>query len=437
MQATPASERPGSSVSEQVHPALTVALWLAIAAQFGLIVISLILTELSLTPETPLVEGLAERILFGVVTLAYTTVGAICLLRRPSQPVGWLLSTVGLGWALANAATAYTQYAHGVSPAAVPGIEWARWLSGNSWTIVLSQGLLLLILLLFPTGSLLSPSWRPAARLVVGWTAVTAFATAFASGPIEDELGPMITNPAAAPGQAGAMLAALAGWLLYAFVILFAVTAIAVLLRFRRSQGAERQQMKWIAVVSPIIVVLVAGAYGVVVVAGGVPLSGDPRDVRGPLLPILVAAILSFAVFPVSIGIAILRYRLYDIDALINRTIVYGALTATLAAAYVGAIALFQVGLRPFTEQSQLAVAASTLVIAALFQPLRAGIQRAVDRRFYRRKYDAQRTVEAFRSRLRDEVDLAHLTDELGAVVKDSLQPASVTVWLLSDGRSS
>ena len=435
MQATPASARPGSPISEQVRPALTIALWLAIAAQFGLIVISLILTELSLTPGTPLVEGLAERILFGVVTLAYTTVGAICLLRRPSQPVGWLLSTVGLGWALANAATAYAQYAKSVSPAAVPGIEWARWLSGNSWTIVLSEGLLLLILLLFPTGSLLSSSWRPVARLVVGWTAVTAFATAFASGPIENKLGPLITNPAAAPGQAGAMLAALAGWLLYAFVILFAVTAIAVLLRFRRSQGAERQQMKWIAVASPIIVVLFAGVYGLVVVAGGVPLSGDPRDVRGPLLPILVAAILSFALFPVSIGIAILRYRLYDIDALINRTIVYGALTATLAAAYVGAIALFQLGLQSFTEQSQLAVAASTLVVAALFQPLRTAIQRAVDRRFYRRKYDAAKTLEAFGARLRSQVDLATLSAEVVTAARETVQPRQVSLWLREFGR--
>jgi hypothetical protein len=435
MQIMPASALPGSPISDHIRPALTVALWLAIAAQFGLILISLILTGLSLPPGTSLVEGLAERILFGIVTLAYPTVGAICLLRRPSQPVAWLLSTVGVGWAIANAATAYAQYASSVRNGAVPGIEWARWLSGNSWTIVVSQGLLLLILLIFPTGSLISPSWRPVARFVVGWTALTAFATAFASGRIEYDLGPVIASPAAAPGQAGTLLAVLAGWLLYAFVVLFAVTALAVLLRFRRSQGAERQQMKWIAVASPIIVVLAAGMYGVSLLAGSVPLSGDPREVMGPLLPILVAAILSFAVFPVSIGIAILRYRLYDIDALINRTIVYGALTATLGAAYVGAIALFQVGLRSFTEQSGLAVAASTLVVAALFQPLRTGIQRAVDRRFYRRKYDAAKTLEAFGARLRSQVDLESLRAEVVAAARETVQPRQASLWLREVGR--
>lgn len=433
----PASERPGSPVSEKVHPGLTITLWLAIAAQFGLVLVSLTLPALSLEPGASLVEVVAERLLFGVATLAFPTVGAICLLRRPSQPVGWLLSVVALGWAVANAAIGYAQYAGSVSPVALPGIEWARWLSGSSWTIVLSQGLLLLLLLLFPTGSLFSPSWRPVALIVVGWTVVTVFATAFAGGPIEDNLGPVIANPAGAPGQAGAMLLALSGWLLYAFVVLLAVTAFELLLRFRRSRGAERQQVKWIAVAAPVIVVVVGGMYGVLVLAGAAPLSGDPREVHGPLLPLLIAATLSVVLFPVTIGIAILRYRLYDIDLLINRTIVYGSLTAILAAAYVGAIALFQVALGSVTKQSPLAVAASTLLVAALFQPLRTGIQRAVDRRFYRRKYDAQRTVEAFRSRLRDEVDLSRLTDELGALVTESLQPASVTIWLRSEGRPS
>jgi hypothetical protein len=417
---------------------MRIALWLAIVAQFGLILASLILTALSMPPGASLAEGLAGPLAFAVLTVTFPTVGAICLLRRPSQPVGWLLSVVALGWTLANAAGGYAKYARsGTGPVTLPGVEWALWLTGGSWPIIVSQGVLLFLVLLFPTGSLISRSWRPVAWLVVGWTALSAIAAAFASGPLEDILDLGIANPAAAPGEAGAVLQAVNGWLLYGFLVLYAVAAYGLVLRFRRSSGAERQQIKWIAAVAPIGVVLLAVMYGAVAVLGAGSLSSGSQAVDGPALLLVIGGFSSLGLLPVAIGVAILRHRLYDIDLLINRTLVYGALTATLAAAYVGAIALFQVALQSFTQESQLAVAASTLVVAALFQPLRARIQRAVDRRFFRRKYDAQRTVEAFRSRLRDEVDLSRLTDELEALVKDSLQPASVRVWLRSEGNSS
>jgi hypothetical protein len=429
MQALPVSNGPASPVAEPVNPGLKIALWLAIVAQFGLILISLVLAALSLPPGISLAEGLAEPLAFGVVTLAFPTVGAICLLRRPSQPVGWLLSVVALGWALANAATGYAQYARSASPATLPGIEWALWLSGNSWTIVASQGVLLMLLLLFPTGSLISSRWRPVAWLVVGWTVVSVFAVAFAGGTLDDMLGLGIANPAAAPEPVGAVLRALAGWLPYCFILLFAVGAIALGLRFRGSRGVERQQLKWIAVAAPVVVVALAVTFGALALLGAQPTSGAAAP-TGWLLAVGIVGTLSPGLLPVAIGIAILRYRLYDIDRLINRALVYGVLTATLAASYVGVIAVLQVVLQPFTRGSQLTIAASTLVVAALFQPLRARIQRAVDRRFYRSRYNAERTVERFAGRLRDELDLAALSAELIGVVGETVRPARAGLWL-------
>ena len=179
-------------------------------------------------------------------------------------------------------------------------------------------------------------------------------------------------------------------------------------MRFRRSRGIERQQLKWVT----------AGA-------ALLPLSQIPSGDMGYAGLLLGALVIAGAV-----AIAMLRYRLYDVDVVINRTLVYGALTATLALAYLGSVLLLQLVLRPLTEESNLAIAGSTLAVAALFRPARARIQEAVDRRFYRRKYDAQRTLEAFSSRLRDQVDLGALNSELSAVVAETLQPAHVSLWL-------
>jgi hypothetical protein len=433
MQARRESDGAGSPISEQVNPVLTLALWLAIVSQFGLVLASLILSAFSLPPGASLAEVLAEPFLLGVVTLAFPTVGAICLLRRPTQRVGWLLGIMALGWALANAATGYARYAR-ASPTAMPGVDWALWLTGNSWPLFLSQGVLLLLLLVFPTGALISRSWRPLAWLVVGWMAVSAFASAFAAGPLEDNLRLGITNPAGAPGQAGAVLRALNGWLFFGFIVLLGATSFGLLIRFRRSTGAERQQIKWLAVVAPIAVVLAAGMYGGVALLGAGSMSNASREVDGPLLLLVAGAMGSIGLIPVAIGVAILRYRLYDIDVVINRTLVYGLLTATLAVAYVVTIAVFQVALGSFTGQSQLVVAASTLVVAALFQPLRAGIQRAVDRRFYRRKYNAAKALETFGASMRSQVDLEALRAEVVRAASDTVQPRQASLWLREVG---
>jgi hypothetical protein len=190
--------------------------------------------------------------------------------------------------------------------------------------------------------------------------------------------------------------------------------AASLVIRFRRSRGEERQQLKWVTAAAALFVVIF--------VTPSDQIAGDDVGFATLLVGLLIIA--------GAVAIAMLRYRLYDIDVVINRTLVYGALTATLAAAYLGGVLLLQLALRPLTESSNLAIAGSTLAVAALFRPARSRIQHAVDRRFYRRKYDAQRTLEAFSARLRDQVDLGALNSELSAVVTETLQPAHVSLWL-------
>jgi hypothetical protein len=199
--------------------------------------------------------------------------------------------------------------------------------------------------------------------------------------------------------------------------------AAALVVRFRRARGLERQQLKWLALAA-ILFALLTGTIAVVRVI-------DPSD-SAPLYVALAFGVgpLVYAAFPIAAGIAILRHRLFDIDLLINRTLVYGALTAGLGIVYWGGVVLFQQLLRPFTEGSDIAIVASTLLVAALFQPARSVIQEAVDRRFYRARYDAQRTLAAFSSHVRDEVNLEPLTRELLAVAERTMQPAAISLWL-------
>jgi len=207
-------------------------------------------------------------------------------------------------------------------------------------------------------------------------------------------------------------------------IVLLAVSIGSVVIRQRRAEGLERLQLRWFTSAVGLVVVLVV-AQGMVFL----------RYESGTALPpwatvISYLGIVSSAVLPLAVGIAILRYRLYDIDRIINRTLVYGALTAILVLAYVGSVVLLGGLLRPVTGSNDLAVAGSTLAVAALFAPARRRIQAFVDRRFYRSRYDAARTVEAFSARLRDEVNLDTLTRDLQGVVRDTLQPTSVSVWL-------
>jgi len=347
-----------------------------------------------------------------LVFSGFAVVGAIVAARRPRNPIGWLFEAGALVWSLgvlSNGVYWHMAFGRVHPPAAADYVAWF-----GSWSFEPAFVLLLCFVpLLFPTGSPPTPRWR-----VVGWTAVVAGAlnivgTALAPGSLGNGDFPWVDNPF---GIAGLGLGAVGGASFVA-VAAAAIAAIASLVvRYRRAQGIERQQLKWVAG---------AGCLLVVAAIGGDLLSGWLGSGAGWIG--ILAGLLCIAI---AVGMALLRYRLYDLDVVINRALVYAGLTATLAATYLAIVLLLQLVLSGVTGNSGLAVAASTLTVAALFRPARARIQHAVDHRFYRRKYDAERTIEAFSTRLRDQVDLAALDHELSAVVRETLQPAHLSLWL-------
>jgi hypothetical protein len=299
----------------------------------------------------------------------------------------------------------------------LPGGEVAAWLQNLG--LPPSFGLLAVALLLFPDGRLPSRRWRPAIWLAVAGMTLIVVGYALRPGPLDDPFQ-TLSNPVGVPGAFDIFDTATGfGWIFMGPSV--AIAAAALVVRLRRSTGSERQQLKWIALAAAVTGIAVAAD----VVSFFASLDGDSvKQLRIVLLGV------GFSAFPVAAGMAILRYRLYDIDVVINRALVYGALSAILAGAYLGGVLLLQLVLSGVTQGSGLAVAASTLAVAALFRPARSRVQGGVDRRFYRRKYDAAQTLERFGAHLRDEVDLDALRAEFRSVVAETMQPAHVSVWL-------
>jgi hypothetical protein len=351
--------------------------------------------------------------------LVFVGVGLLLTLRLPRQPVGWLLLWAGALFQLAMAASAYAWAAFIRAPGTLPLGEVALHIA-FAWIPAL--GCLFLAIMLFPTGRLPSRRWRLPAALVVMAIALSMVASALgqrefevsqsaAGGPSAAPL--VVANPLWIDGTLATLLGhAHSSPLTF---VAYLIPLAAALVRFRTAAGTERQQLKWFAYASSFLILVLVTA----------PLSFPYLAGLGPSV-----AMVALGFIPISIGIAILRYRLYDIDVLINRTLVYGAVSAALGATYLGAAVLFQALLRPFTSGNELAVAGSTLVVVALFGPLRARIQRFVDRRFYRSRYDAARTLDAFAARLRDQVDLDALEREVLGVVGETLRPAHTALWL-------
>jgi hypothetical protein len=341
-------------------------------------------------------------------------VGALLMRRRPENPIGAILLALALFVTLAILADAVTAPYEG-EPDPPTAIELI--VAIDEAVIFVWFGLVGIALpLLFPDGRLPSRRWRPALWLGLGLVAVGALGTAF--GVPSGEWGEhgRIDNPLALGGPAGDLLQALAelGDPVFTLAVLAALASVVV--RFRRARGVERQQLKWfVFTIALLLCGLVAAAVSGVI-------GWDPLGSVG------WAVFLGSLIFgmPLAIAFAVLRYRLYDLDLVIRRTLVYGALSVTLAAAYVGSVLL--VGLA--VGRSGFATALSTLAVAALFRPARARIQGVVDRRFYRRHYDASQTLEAFGARLRDELDLETLAADLRGVVRDTVQPTHVSVWL-------
>jgi hypothetical protein len=354
-----------------------------------------------------------------VLLLAYGTVGALVASRRPGNAIGWIFCAVGLALAVASAASGYAGYGLYGNGDALPAPELAAWLSVWLNIVVLFVAPCLLFLL-FPDGRPPSPRWRPVIWLVA-LTGCGIFLTlAFSPGELDQYTYPGLPNPLGIGGDLGDVLATIENIGNGILPIAVLVTISSMIVRFRRSSGRERLQLKWVAYTAA----LTAASF---LVSFMLP-EPVPQTLQDAVFFLGVAA---FAAIPVAAGVAILRHRLYDIDVLINRTLVYGSLTLSLTAVYVGAVVSLQRLFRALTgQESQLAVVASTLMIAALFGPLRRRVQGFIDRRFYRRKYDAAKTLEAFSTRLRDETDLETLNRDLVGVVSETVQPAHARLWL-------
>ena len=341
--------------------------------------------------------------------------GGLIASRRPENPYGWLWLGFGLSFAFMRLAEPYAAYALVVEPGSLPAPRTVNMVLALGWGIWIT--LIPFVLLLFPTGRLPSRRWR-----FLAWVVLAAGAATLPLGFLSPSSGQgPVSNPFG--GVGGAVGEAIYVVSLGVILIVFSsaiLSAFSLVVRYHQTSGVERQQLKWFTLAAALV-----GGFIVTDVFRFDRLFGDA------LWSLLLSLVL--AGLYVTVGIAILKHRLYDIDVLINRTLVYGALTVTLILVYLGGAAATQTAFRLITgqeQQPQLAVVASTLAIAALFNPLRRRFQRFVDRRFYRRKYDAQKTLAAFSARLRDETDLDALGGELVSVVRETVQPTSVALWL-------
>jgi hypothetical protein len=356
--------------------------------------------------------------------LSLSTVGAVIASRRTGNPIGWLFCASGLLFGVQAFAGEYAFYALVVARSPLPAGVFSWWLA--TWVWVATTQLLLFLFLLFPDGRLPSPRWRIVAWLIACGILLDVASFALVPGPLLDS-GTHGLAPMQNPFGFGSAVRFL-DWVgivsnpLLAVLVLAPI--VALFLRFRRSTGEERQQIKWVIYAVAMLTVAIT------VVSIWPALDGS---IIGTIL-----FLAGFLAIPTSVGIAILKYRLYDIDIIINQTLVYGSVTATLVALYLGGVvALQQLFVLLTGEKSTLAVVASTLLIAALFNPLRRRVQALVDRRFYRRKYDAAKTLAAFNSRLREETDLDSLSDEVLGVVRETVQPAHATLWLSPHGTNA
>ena len=371
------------------------------------------------------VTGIIGELLGGALFLVFPVVGALIAARRPRNPIGWILIADGLVFNLSGTLDYYADYgvARSDSLPFVVGMA-----TINNWLWVPAVGLMgTFMFLLFPDGRLPSRRWRPVAWLSGLTIVLVSIQVGLTPGRLEGLGG--VRNPWAA--LVFPWMKIVPYLLIPLFLLCMVLSVFSLVLRYRHSRGEERQQIKWIAFAASLI-----GTLYLIAMIGSIVYPQETWFAPGSplwLISLEYAALLSFPLVPVAIGFAMLRYRLYDIDVVINRALVYGSLTATLALVYLGGVASIQTLFRTITgqeQQPQLAVVVSTLAIAALFNPLRRSIQAIIDRRFYRRKYDATKTLTAFSARLRDEMDLESLESDLVSVIRETVNPYHVSLWL-------
>jgi hypothetical protein len=361
--------------------------------------------------------------LFVVAVFSFSAVGVLIAMRLPRNAIGWLLLAIGFSWGLVVATDGYLIRATELSPGSLPNPSLVAIISGSLW--IPPVGLMgNYLILLFPDGHLPSPRWRPVAWISAGALLLSWIAIVFSPGSLGEYGLPGETNPLGIESLEGVLEALQLAIVMIPITIV--ASAVALVGRYRRSRAQERVQLKWLTAASATVACLYLLAMaGSLTYAFSNSSAADPA--WGQVLDQI--AVVSFGLIPIAIGMAILKHRLYDIDLIINRALVYGGLTALLATTYFGMVVLLQ-GLIPAAGDSDLTIAGSTLAVAALFRPLRARVQGFIDRRFYRRKVDAQRTLESFSSRLRDDVDLDHLSSDLLGVVSDKMQPEHASLWL-------
>jgi hypothetical protein len=359
-------------------------------------------------------ESWAAQIGLLVTFVGFATVGALVASRQPRNAVGWIFAAVALLVALSVTGGEWAGYTFVESPGSLPAGTLAGWL--YLWAWVPAILLIAFIPLLFPNGRVPGSRWLVVLWGLIALLVVMTVGTWFAPGPMNGGEQPSWPDNPLGVAVIDDLHDATNNIPTIAFIALLAASVASMLVRFRRSHGDERQQLKWLMFSLVVLLsVAIPGALGVHL--------GD------------VVFALTVALLPASVGVAMLKYRLYDIDVVIRKTLVYGVLSAVLAGTYAGLVIAAQAALDPVTGGSDLAIAASTLVVAALFLPVRRRVQGLVDRRFYRRRYDAQRTLEAFGGRLRREVSLDALGEDLCEVVADAMQPAQVTLWLREEAR--
>jgi hypothetical protein len=407
-----AENRAGSAEGRSIDRVVRLLSWIVLAVTVVLIVGRIYLSILNGDITQP--AGVVVDAALDLLGLGFLALGLLVVHRRPGNPVGWIILGIGVAGAASGFLQSYGVYALFTEPGRILGGEITALLSTLIFIPVLFAAPAMLFLL-FPNGNLPGRRWR-----VVFWLVILTTCSAMAGNVLNPTLNdapfkgvdnPMVVDPPRALFETLSNI----GW--PGMTASFLLAAFAMIVRLRRSRGVERQQLKWIAAAAAVLPL--ASAAGVVSYYLG-------YEAIGGLL-----ATFSFVPVLFAAGYAVLRYRLYDIDVVINRTLVYGSLTVMLALLYFGGVAGLQRLLAPVAgEHGQLAIVASTLAIAALFNPLRRRIQRFIDRSFYRRKYDAKKTLEGFSARLRDETDLDHLSRDLVGVVRETVQPEHVSLWL-------
>ena len=352
-----------------------------------------------------------------LLAATYPTLGAVVASRHPSNPIGWMFCGAGIAISGAGASQLYAEYTLFTKPGSLPQGDVAFWLS--SWLFPLGLFITpIFLFLLFPTGRPASRLWAYVLKGSIAFTCLSFLSIMLTPGPIEPT-GFGVENPFGLPGVAGEIVKDVNRFGQMVLPMVFLLSLASYLARRRTAKGIERQQLKWFGYSTALTVTSFAASF--TFVALGSQTGGD--------VAFIVGAIGLFSI-PISSGLAILRYRLYDIDVVINRTLVYGSLSAILAGVYALLVFALQELLSPITAESDLAIAGSTLAVAGLVRPLRGRIQSFIDRRFYRSKFDAQRTVDEFNTHLRDLVDLDEVSSQLVTTVRDTMHPAHVSLWL-------